>query len=200
MSMDSDALFARFISNMETALPGIISAVGDGVVDVFPAIMKVTPEGVIDTGNKVIRSIPVMNSGNDACDIEYELKKGDPVLLIATSRDGGVWKNGTWEKAVVPRSSSGMTINDFVAIPFHFSAAGAKKTKIKLFQDGRIEMLGNVKIDGTLTVEKELDCKETIRAHKEITANDIIPGTGVNLSSHPHPAATGTTSPPTPGL
>ena len=46
MGMDSDSLFARFISNMETALPGIISAVGDGTVDVFPAIMKVTPEGL----------------------------------------------------------------------------------------------------------------------------------------------------------
>ena len=141
----------------------------------------------------MIRSVPVLNAGNDACDIEYELKKGDPVLLISVSRDGGVWKNGTWKNAVVPRSSSGMTINDFVAIPFHFSRSGAKKTKIKLFQDGKIEILCDVTIDGTL------DVKGAITSDKEITAMNLVPGIGVNLSTHTHPAATGTTSVPTPG-
>ena len=152
------------IENIETALPGVIVAVNDdGTVDCKPCIRKVAPNGVFDIVNPAIPKIPVMRLGGSYAEFSFPVKKGDQVLLLGISRDSEQWKL-TGKDDVVPESSSGLTLNDFVAVPFVAQHAPRGAVKFTIGDDGSVNIQnghGSVQMadDGTVTINGHLEVK-----------------------------------------
>ena len=154
------------LEEIETVLPGVVTAVGDGVVDCKTCIRKVAPNGVIDVQNFAIPKIPLMKLGGANAEITFPSKVGDQVLLVALSRDSELWKKDYGDD-VVPESSSGLTLEDFVAVPFIAGKKATGATKITVDDDGGIQVTnaggGSIVMDGD-------SGKVTVNGHLEVTA------------------------------
>lgn len=154
------------LENIETALPGVVTKVGDGVVDCKTCIRKVAPNGVLDIVNFAIPKIPLMKIGGANAEITFPTKVGDQVLLVALSRDSSLWKKDYSDDSV-PESSSGLTLSDFVAVPIIASGKAEGAAKIRVTDDGgvQIDNAGG----GTILMDGESG-KVTINGHLEVTA------------------------------
>lgn len=154
------------LENIETVLPGVVTNVGDGVVDCKTCIRKVAPNGVLDIVNFAIPKIPLMKLGGANAEITFPTKVGDQVLLVAFSRDSSLWKKDYSDDSV-PESSSGLSLEDFVAVPFIASGKAEGATKIAVDDDGgvQIENAGG----GTIVMDGESGTV-TINGHLEVTA------------------------------
>lgn len=203
-------LFDNAMESFETAFPGIVSAVNaDGTVDVRPSVrnclknMQIEPDGVGGEVNE-IKGVPVLWPGTAAALVKFELSEGDPVLLVASSRDLRNWKSGGWAAGTTdPRSFCGNDLNDLMALPCRRESHGAEspKTTVKIGRDGSVEIeCSEIEIEAErVRVSGELAVGGGVTADGEVTANAKIPASAVKLSTHVHPTAVGPTSPPTPG-
>ena len=154
------------LENIETVLPGVVTKVGDGVVDCKTCIRKIAPNGVLDVVNFAIPKIPLMKLGGANAEITFPTKEGDQVLLVAFSRDSSLWKKDYSDDSV-PESSSGLTLSDFVAVPFIASGKAEGATKIRVTDNGgvQVENAGG----GTIVMDGESGTV-TINGHLEVTA------------------------------
>lgn len=150
------------LENIETALPGVIDKVNDdGTVDCRPCIRKVAPNGVIDVVNPTIPKIPVMRLGGSYAEFSFPVKKGDQVLLLGISRDSEQWKL-SGNDDVTPESSSGLTLNDLVAVPFVAPHAARGAVKFTIGDNGAVSIEnghGSVQMaqNGTVTINGHLE-------------------------------------------
>lgn len=192
------------LENIETALPGVIEAVnGDGTVDCKPCIRKVAPNGVFDVVNPTLPKIPLMKLGGANAEFTFPSKKGDQVLLVAISRDSELWKKD-FKDDNIPESSSGLTLNDFIAIPFVASKWGeGGKAKITVTDDGDIVMTPK-------SGRKIISAADVLVRGNVQTTGDVVAGVvesgetvvdtaAVHLITHIHPTGVGPSSAPTPG-
>ena len=154
------------LENIETVLPGVVTKVGDGVVDCKTCIRKVAPNGVVDIVNFAIPKIPLMKLGGANAEITFPTKVGDQVLLVALSRDSSMWKKG-FPDDVTPESCDGLSLSDFVAVPFIASKKAEGAVKIRIDDDGGIQ-ISNAG-GGTIVMDGESG-KVTINGHLEVTA------------------------------
>lgn len=154
------------LENIETVLPGVVTKVGDGVVDCKTCIRKVSPNGVVDIVNFAIPKIPLMKLGGANAEITFPTKVGDQVLLVAISRDSSMWKKG-YPDDVTPESCDGLSLSDFVAVPFIASGKAEGAAKIQIDDDGGIRMSNAG--GGTIVMDGETG-KVTINGHLEVTA------------------------------
>ena len=189
------------LENIETVLPGVVTKVGDGVVDCKTCIRKIAPNGVLDVVNFAIPKIPLMKLGGANAEITFPTKEGDQVLLVAFSRDSSLWKKDYSDDSV-PESSSGLTLSDFVAVPFIASKKAEGAAKIRVTEDGDIVMTpasGRVVSDADLLVRGKVQSTDDVQAGVTEAAGEIIATGGVSLQFHMHPtAAPGAASTPTP--
>ena len=190
------------LENIETVIPGVVTKVNDSTVDVRAVIRKVAPNGVIDIVNPVMKKVPLMKIGGANAEIFFPSKVGDQVLLVAFSRDASKWKKSDQDD-IIPSSSSGLTLNDLIAIPF------VKKTKdgaakILVTKDGDIVFKP---ADGRKVIsEADLVCKGNILATKDVAAKCTELPNGevtdlpvaIHLSTHFHASAVGPTDMPKP--
>lgn len=141
--MDETKLFENF----ETAIPGVVSSKNsDGTVDVKPSIIKMSSNGVFDTENASIPSVPVLSLGGGQFFFSLPINVGDSVILIALSRDSTKWKKSDWDKEIIPSSCSGNTLCDFVAVPLCFKKKNNVKTTIEIDGDGAVTINGHLKV------------------------------------------------------
>lgn len=104
---------------METALPGVITAVdGGGYVTVRPLIRKVETNGVPDLTNPEIPGVPLMRPGTGKVAVTLEPSAGDFVLLLFMSRDVTEWAlgGGDADTDVTPECCGGNRLTDCVAV------------------------------------------------------------------------------------
>lgn len=161
------AVIDSYMEGFETAFPAVVLKVnGDGTVDVTPSIrnalknMQIEPDGD-DDKPLPIEGLPVLWPGTSAAIVKFELKEGDPVLCVASSRDLRAWVEGGEDKGPYdPLSFSGNDLNDLVAIPM--SRGGSRAVSVTLGRDslkvvgkGSIEM----KNDGTVLINGHLEVK-----------------------------------------
>lgn len=196
--------------NMETALPGVITRVNkDGTVSVRPVIRKIEPNGIFDLVNPEIPNVPLMKLGGANAEFSFPSKEGDQVLLVAFSRDSSEWKRSD-DDDIVPSACSGLTINDFVAIPIvKRSKDGA--AKIRVTEDGDIVFSPAeerfVISDSPIICKKSIMTYESVLAVKDIAAacakspSDAtvtdLPA-AIHLSNHIHSTVVGPSAPTTP--
>lgn len=154
------------IENIETVLPGVVTKVGDGVVDCKTCIRKVSKNGVVDMANFSIPKIPLMKLGGANAEITFPTKVGDQVLLVALSRDSSLWRKGYLDD-VTPESCDGLSLSDFVAVPFIASKKAEGAAKIRIDDDGGIQ-ISNAG-GGTIVMDGESG-NVTINGHLEVTA------------------------------
>ena len=191
------------LENIETALPGVIVAVnGDGTVDCKPCIRKVAQNGVIDVVNPTIPKIPLMKLGGANAEFTFPSKKGDQVLLVAISRDSELWKKDLKDDSI-PESSSGLTLNDFVAVPFVAEKKHSGSAKIRVTDDGDILFTPaggrQVISDTDLLVRGKVRSTGDVVAGVTEAAEEVVETGGVSLQTHMHPTAVpGAASLPTP--
>ena len=190
------------LDNIETALPGVITKVGNGVVDCKACIRKVAPNGVIDVLNLEIPKIPLMKLGGANAEITFPSKEGDQVLLVAFSRDSELWKKD-YSDDVTPESCTGLSLSDFVAVPIIASGKSEGAAKICVTDDGDIEMVPatgkRVVSAADLLVRGKVQATDDVQAGVTEAAGEIIATGGVSLQLHMHPtAAPGSASTPIP--
>lgn len=154
------------LENIETVLPGVVTKVGDGVVDCKTCIRKVAKNGVVDMANFSIPKIPLMKLGGANAEITFPTKVGDQVLLVAISRDSSLWRKG-YPDDVTPESCDGLSLADFVAVPFIASKKAEGTAKIRIDDDGGIQ-ISNAG-GGTIVMDGESG-NVTINGHLEVTA------------------------------
>ena len=190
------------LENIETALPGVITKVGDGVVDCKACIRKVAPNGVIDVLNLEIPKIPLMKLGGANAEITFPSKEGDQVLLVAFSRDSELWKKD-YSDDVTPESCTGLSLSDFVAVPFIASKKAEGAAKIRVTEDGDIVMTPatgrRVVSDADLLVRGKVQATDDVQAGVTEVGGEVIATGGTSLQLHMHPTAVlGPASTPTP--
>lgn len=190
------------LENIETVLPGVVTKVGDGVVDCKTCIRKVAPNGVIDIQNLEIPKIPLMKLGGANAEITFPSKEGDQVLLVAFSRDSELWKKD-YSDDVVPESCTGLSLSDFVAVPIIASGKADGAAKIRVTDDGDIEMVPasgkRVVSAADLLVRGKVQATQDVQAGVTETGGQVIATGGISLKLHMHPtAAPGAASTPTP--
>lgn len=208
-----DDFFDSRMEGFETAFPAVVEKVNDdGTIDAIPSIRNVLKNMQIEPDGKngkplPIEGIPLLNLGSSGAVFEFEIAKGCPVLLIASSRDLRSWIDAGEDGGVTtPLSFSGNDLNDLVAIPLT-STTKKNKAKILVKLNGEIEVETNadvsvkanqVDIDANkLTVSGDIECNGNISADMEISAMVLTPASKVSLSKHVHNSAAGPTSPPT---
>ncbi|MCF0180169.1 MAG: hypothetical protein HUJ97_08015 [Bacteroidales bacterium] len=175
------------IENFESCLPGKVTDVDGDFITVRPCIRKVARNGVIDISNIPIPGIKILRYGTSDFSIEIPVKKGDTVLLIAISRDSREWKSKDWPDTI-PKSCSGNTLCDFVALPI-YSAKKSEKAGISFEEDGTLKFHAKKFLfDSDVEVDGNLNAKD------DVTSMD---GT-ISLTNHQHASPVGPTSPPTP--
>ena len=190
------------LENIETVLPGVVTNVGDGVVDCKTCIRKVAPNGVLDVVNFDIPKIPLMKLGGANAEITFPTKEGDQVLLVALSRDSSLWKKDYGDD-VIPESSSGLTLSDFVAVPFIASKKAEGAAKIRVTEDGDIVMTPK-------SGRKIISAADVLVRGNVQTTGDVVAGVvesgetvvdtaAIHLKTHIHPTGVGPSSAPTPG-
>lgn len=190
------------LENIETVLPGVVTNVGDGVVDCKTCIRKIAPNGVLDVVNFDIPKIPLMKLGGANAEITFPTKVGDQVLLVAFSRDSSLWKKDYGDD-VTPESSSGLTLSDFVAVPFISSKKAEGAAKIRVTDDGDIEMVPasgkRVVSAADLLVRGKVQVTDDVQAGVTEAGGEVIATGGISLQFHMHPTAVvGAPSTPTP--
>lgn len=196
-----DSFFDSKMEGFETAFPGVVRRVNaDGTVDVTPSIrnvlknMQVEPDGK-DGRPLPVEGVPVLWPGTSSAVAKFELAEGDPLLLVASSRDLREWASGgEGNGPYTPKSFSGNDLNDLVAIPVT-AGRGSRKTTVSIARNGTVKIkcesveldAGTVKISGELEVGKGVRAGGSVEADGEVTANaKILP---VNLSTHTHVCA-----------
>lgn len=198
-------LFDNAMEGFETAFPGYVSAVNaDGTVDVRPSVrnvlrnMQMEPDGK-DGKPAEIRGVPVLMPGTAAAIVKLELTEGDPVLLVASSRDLRRWRKGGWDGGTYDPESfaAGNDLNDLMAIPFRRESHGktTPKTTVTIGRDGKVTVeCREMSIDAeNVKVSGELEVGKSVKAGGEVTANaGTLP---VNLSTHTHMTAVGPSDP-----
>lgn len=190
------------LENIETALPGVITKVGDGVVDCKTCIRKVAPNGVIDIQNLEIPKIPLMKLGGANAEITFPSKVGDQVLLVALSRDSELWKKD-YSDDVTPESCTGLSLSDFVAVPVIASKKATGAAKIRVTDDGDIVMIPasgkRVVSEADLLVKGKVQATDDVQAGVTEAGGQVIATGGTSLQLHMHPTAVvGAPSTPTP--
>jgi hypothetical protein len=190
------------LENIETVLPGVVTNVGDGVVDCKACIRKVAPNGVFDVLNLEIPKIPLMKLGGANAEITFPTKEGDQVLLVAFSRDSSLWRKDYSDDSV-PESSSGLTLSDFVAVPFIAGKKVEGAAKIRVTEDGDIVMTPatgrRVVSDADLLVRGKVQSTDDVQAGVTEAGGEVIATGGISLQLHTHPTAVvGAPSTPTP--
>lgn len=191
------------LENIETALPGVIEKVnGDGTVDCKPCIRKVAKNGVIDVANPTIPKIPLMKLGGANAEFTFPSKKGDQVLLVGISRDSEKWKKDLKDDAI-PESSSGLTLNDFVAVPFVAEKKHSGSAKIRVTDDG--DILFKPASGRQVISDTDLLVRGKVRSTGDVVAGvteaveEVVETGGVSLQTHMHATAVpGPASLPTP--
>lgn len=178
----------NYMESFETAMPGLIAKVNDnGTVDVTPSIRNCLSNMQLQNGGgdlEPIPEVPVLWPGTANAVIKMELKKGDPVLLVASSRDLSKWAQGDWgEGPFNPLSFSGNDLNDLVALPMRRPDGAAVKTTIEIKADGKV----NITTNEIEFKAAKLRVTGKIEADGEITTNAA--GYPVALSGHMHPTA-----------
>lgn len=194
-------LFDNKMESFETAFPARVKAVnGDGTVDVVPSIKNVLKnmqmEPTDSDGNlNAISDVPILFPGTASAIIEFEIKVGDPILCISSSRDLRSWNEGSWDsdKPFEPLSFSGNDLINLIAIPLRKTNGNAPFTKIHVSAAGTV----TVSTDKVEINAKKLHVSGEIEADGEITTK--VSGIPIALSSHKHPtAAPGGASTPIP--
>lgn len=154
-----------YMEGFETAFPAVVKSVNDdGTVDVTPSIrnvlknMQVEPDG--EDGKPLpVQGVPVLWPGTSAAIVKFELKAGDPVICVSSSRDLRAWVEGGEENGPYdPKSFSGNDLNDLFAIPM--SRGGGKKVVVEISHDGKVSVEADsvsvkaekMKVDGELEV------------------------------------------------
>lgn len=214
-----------YMESFETAFPGIVKSVNsDGTVNVTPSVRNCLANMQLQNGGGEIGAIPdvpVLYPGTATALVKFEIKAGDPVLLVASSRDLAAWASGKWEDGPFnPLSFDGNDLNDLMALPVRrldhkekpkatitISASGS----ISVESSGNVDVKAeNVKIDaskatitGDLSVNGAIDAGGNIDSKGSVSAMVDVSAVGgaVKLSSHTHlfPAQGGApTSPPVP--
>ena len=197
------------METFESAMPGNVAKVNEGgTVDVRPSIRNCLSNMQLEPTQKdgqlrTINNVPVLFPGTASAIVKFELQEGDPVLLVASSRDLSEWKAGDWVHGLpcTPRSFAGNDLNSLLAIPVRMESHGDKKPKITVTvkKDGKVEIetASDIAIKaGTLDIEGDLKLTGKIEATGEITA--MAGTTPVNLSTHIHASSAGPTESPTP--
>lgn len=198
--------FDSRMEDFETAVPGVVERVNaDGTVDARPSIRNVLKNMQLEptdpkTGRlRPVQGIPVLWPGTAAAVAKFELAEGDPVLLVASSRDLRTWKEGGWasEDPYSPPSFAGNDMNSLLAVPLRLESHGtaSPKTTVTIGRDGSVKVeCGNVEIDAaSVRISGELEVGGSVKADGEVTANaGTLP---VNLSTHAHMTAVGPSDP-----
>lgn len=208
----------NYMQGFETAFPATVSAVNsDGTVDALPSVRNCMANGMPEyAGGDVqpIEGVPVLQFGTNAALLRFELSEGDPVLLVASSRELSGWKEDGWgTEPQMPRSFGGNDLNSLVAVPLRREAQPSEpKVTIDVGQDGEISIEtsgavtmtsskatinNDVEVVGSLTVTDNVSAGGNVSADGEVTAK--AGSTNVSLSTHIHPSAMGPTSAPTAG-
>lgn len=158
----------NYMEGFETAFPATVKKVnGDGTVDVTPSIrnvlknMQIEPDG--EDGKPLpIEGVPVLWPGTSAAVVKFELKAGDPLLCVASSRDLRAWVEGGESKGPYsPLSFSGNDLNDLMAIPM--SRGGSKAVSVTLGRD-------SVKVVGKGSIEMKDNGTVLVNGHLEVAA------------------------------
>ncbi|SHL04573.1 Gp138 family membrane-puncturing spike protein [Fibrobacter sp. UWH4] len=158
----------NYMEGFETAFPGVVKNVNDdGTVDVTPSIrnvlknMQMEPDGEDDEPLPV-EGVPVLWPGTSAAVVKFEIKAGDPVLCVASSRDLRAWvEAGEDGGPTSPLSFSGNDINDLMAIPL--TRGGSKAVSVTLGRD-------SVKVVGKGSIEMKNDGTVLVNGHLEVAA------------------------------
>lgn len=226
----ASGVFDSEMETFETAMPGNVAKVNEGgTVDVRPSIRNCLSNMQLEPTQKdgqlrTINNVPVLFPGTASAIVKFELQEGDPVLLVASSRDLSEWKAGDWVHGLpcTPRSFAGNDLNSLLAIPVRMESHGDKKPKITFTvkKDGKmeIETASDIAIKaGTLDIEGDLKVSGNIEAIGDMESGGCISAGGevtVNaknrplaISTHVHTTAetigtpTGPESPsPTPSI
>lgn len=176
------------LNSFETAIPGVVANVrNDGRIDVTPSIRKMVTSGVIESFDKPILGVPVMQIGFSGFSFDLELSKGDSVIILFFSRDAGQWKKRKWGLSD-PKSPLANDANSCVAIPYVRPDSGAKAV-VSVDKDGKVTFDSDVvRIKGRLIVEKDILAKDDI-------FSEIEPGLGISLQHHLHSTTAGPSLP-----
>ena len=201
----ASGVFDSEMETFETAMPGNVAKVNEGgTVDVRPSIRNCLSNMQLEPTQKdgqlrTIKNVPVLFPGTASAIVKFELQEGDPVLLVASSRDLSEWKAGDWVHGLpcTPRSFAGNDLNSLLAIPVRMESHGDKKPKITVTvkNDGSVRVeCGKIEIDaGCVKISGELEVGKGVKAGGEVTANaDTL---AVNLSKHTHMTAVGPSDP-----
>ena len=201
----ASGVFDSEMETFETAMPGNVAKVNEGgTVDVRPSIRNCLSNMQLEPTQKdgqlrTINNVPVLFPGTASAIVKFELQEGDPVLLVASSRDLSEWKAGDWVHGLpcTPRSFAGNDLNSLLAIPVRMESHGDKKPKITVTvkKDGKVEIeCESVEIDAVnVKISGELEVGKGVKAGGEVTANaETLP---VNLSTHTHMTAVGPSDP-----
>ncbi len=198
--------FDSRMEDFETAVPGVVERVNaDGTVDARPSIRNVLKNMQLEpadpkTGRlRPAKGVPVLWPGTAAAVARFELAEGDPVLLVASSRDLRTWKEGGWasDAPYSPPSFAGNDMNSLLAVPLRLERHGtaSPKTVVTVKRDGSVKVeCGKIELDAeSVKISGKLEVGKGVRAGGEVTANaDTLP---VNLSTHTHVTAVGPSDP-----
>lgn len=196
----------NYMQGFETAFPATVSSVNsDGTIDALPSVRNCMANGMPEyAGGDVrpIEGVPVLQFGTNAAVVRFGLAEGDPVLLVASSRELSGWKADGWEaEPQMPVSFGGNDLNSLVAIPLRRETQPTEpKITIEVGQDGTV----SVETSGSVTMtSSETTIRNGVRIEGDLSVTGEVTAmadtAGVGLSTHIHPSAMGPTSAPTPG-
>lgn len=115
----------RMLSNMHTAIPGIVESYDDGnnTVSVRPALKRKYVDEDAAVELPIISRVPVLFPRTANAHLALPVSKGDSVLLVISERGIARWldKGGV----VDPEEPAMFSINDAVAIPGIYPLAEA---------------------------------------------------------------------------
>ena len=209
MSNSIAGLFNQFFDSkmegFETAFPAKVKKVNlDGTVDIVPCIknvlknMQLEPTLQDGTINQVY-GVPLLHMGNSSVIVELEIKAGDPVLCVSSSRDLKAWINGGWksDKPYNPQSFSGNDLNDLMAIPMRRLEHEKDATHVFIDHSGAVSVKTEKKV---VVKSKYFGIKGDLVVDGDIQATGDVAG-GLNsmpisLTSHVHVTPAGPSEAP----
>lgn len=197
--------------NINTCFPGEILSfnIENQTAVVRPLFMRKIDGQAVAIND--LHDVPVRFFKTNRCSISLPIEVGDYVMLLFSQRSLDIWltKGGQ----VDPDDPRMHNMNDAIALPLlydqekvinNYNNNGIEiKTdtaKIEILKNGNINIISDgsltvqslntiikndVKIEGNLIVEKNVDIKEEMTVAKDIIANDIILS-NINISEHIH--------------